>query len=228
MSEENDVISMITANVVEGVINNLPDGVLPEPDMVNFYKLAEKRILWLDTTVDLSMVAHERMILLWNLEDIGLPVEKRKPIRLMIFNYGGDADMAYSMIDIIKASKTPVYTYNMGMSASAAGLILMAGHKRFGLPNSQVLIHQGSASVEGDIGKVLDANDVIKKSVKKMQDFILENTHIPSQLLKRKKSNDWTLNAQEALDYGVIDHLITDLDVAFDGVQRSYDDNNKT
>ena len=69
---------------------------------------------------------------------------------------------------------------------------------------------------------------MIKKSVKKMQDFILENTHIPSQVLKRKKSNDWTLNAQEALDYGVIDHLITDLDVAFDGVQRPYDDNNKT
>lgn len=214
MSEEIDVVGTIVNNVVNGVMQNMPDAMLPDPDLLNFYRLNNERIIWLDVEVDVSMIAYERMILLWNIEDRGKPVNERKPIRLMIFNYGGDADVAYSMIDVIKASKTPVYTYNMGVSASAAGLILMAGEKRYSLPNATVLIHQGSATMEGDTGKVLDAANEIKKTMKKMQDYIISRTYIPPALLRKKKANDWTLTAEEALKYGVVHEIITDLEEA--------------
>ena len=93
-----------------------------------------------------------RMILRWNMEDAGTPPESRKPIWLYIESIGGNAIYMWTLIDAIFASVTPVYTVNMGLAASAAGLIFMAGSKRFMMPRAKVMIHEGSASFEGDAG----------------------------------------------------------------------------
>lgn len=92
-------------------------------------------------------------------------MSERKPIWIYLHNYGGNFDLEWSLIDVITASKTPIYTVNMGVCASAAADIFIAGHKRFMLPNARVMIHQGSTSLCGDTQKVFDAIDDYKRQL---------------------------------------------------------------
>ena len=87
------------------------------------------------------------------------PAEDRQPIKIYIISYGGDLDYMWAMVDIINASQTPVYTINIGVAASAASLIFISGHKRIMLPNSKVIIHEGSAAMSGDAVKVMPCSE---------------------------------------------------------------------
>lgn len=191
----------------------MPKERLPLPDEISYYNLEKNRILYLDFNVGIDCMSIERMILRWNLEDAldGVPLDKRRPIRLLIHNYGGDLDYMWGLIDMIETSSTPIYTYDVGRAASAASLIFMAGHKRFMLPHSTVLIHEGSASMSGDATKVLDATDSYRKELKKMKDYIQARTRIPSKLLNKKRNNDWEIDAEFCLQNGVCDQVVHSL-----------------
>lgn len=185
---------------------------LPDPELVTWYRMSKERKIWIDLTVDTTIPEYERLILLWNMEDRDVPVEQRKPIWIYLMNYGGSLDMCYSMIDVITMSKTPVYTVNMGQCASAAGLIFMAGQKRFMLPNATVMIHEGSAAIAGDAGKIMDQADSYKEQIKHMKEYILSRTEIPLKLLNKKRSNDWDVSAKDCLAMKICDMIVESLD----------------
>ena len=184
---------------------------LPDPDLISYYVLENDRKLYFANDVDISILKLQRMILRWNMEDAGKPREKRKPITLYILSLGGDVDMMWSLIDTIEASETPVYTVNMGVAASAAGLIFLAGHKRFMLKHSRVIIHEGSAHMSGDAVKVMDAGESYKKVIKQMKEYVLQRTHINASVLNRQKCHDWELDSTYCLQYGVCDIVIKKL-----------------
>ena len=202
----------LISQILEQMQIELPSSALPEPDLVSFYRLLQDRKFYLDGEIGQATMMLQRLIILCNKEDVGIPVEKRKPIILYIMSYGGDLDYMYMLIDTINLSQTPIYTVNIGVAVSAASLIFMSGHKRFMTPFSKVLIHEGSAKLEGDAVKVMDASEDYKKSLKQMKEFIMAKTEIPKQLLFKKRSNDWTLTADECLTYKVCDRIITTLD----------------
>ena len=188
------------------------DPNFPDPDYLAYHQLLKDRIIYLETEVNESMLRLHKQIMLWNAEDAGKPVEERKPIRIVIMSYGGIGDFMWMLVDAIQMSKTPVYTYNIGVAHSSAGLIFMAGQKRFMTPNATMIIHEGSAGFEGDAGKVLDASESYKKVLKKMKDYILAKTDIPKATLSRKKANDWELNAEDCLKFKVCDEIIDSID----------------
>jgi len=190
----------------------VPDKMLPDPDNLSYYILENERKLYLDVDIDECVMSIHRMILRWNIEDKGKPVEDRVPIRLYIMSYGGDLDYMWSLIDAIEASVTPVYTINVGLCASAASLIFMAGSKRYMLPNAKVLIHEGSAQLGGDAQKIFDASDTYKRQIKQMKDYILARTEIPPQQLNKKRNNDWTIDAAQCLEYKICDQVVATLD----------------
>ena len=194
------------------VIVQLPDNNLPDPDHVSYYVLEKERKLYLDTGIGSEVMPLHRMILRWNMEDKGKAREDRKPICLYIMSYGGDIDYMWALIDAIMLSVTPVVTINVGVAASAASLIFIAGHRRLMAPNAKVIIHEGSAKMAGDAVKVMDATESYRKELKRMKDFILAHTQIPSSTLMRRKNNDWTIDAQYCLNNGVCDELIQSLD----------------
>ncbi len=202
----------LISQILEQMQIELPSSALPEPDLVSFYRLLQDRKFYLDGEISQATMMLQRLIMLCNKEDMGIPVEKRKPIILYIMSYGGDLDYMYMLIDTINLSQTPIYTVNIGVAVSAASLIFMSGHKRFMTPFSKVLIHEGSAKLEGDAVKVMDASEDYKKSLKQMKEYIMAKTEIPKQLLFKKRSNDWTLTADECLTYKVCDRIITTLD----------------
>ena len=81
---------------------------LPDPELVNYYYYENRRMVWIDLSVDASALEYIRLIVRWNMEDIGKKIEDRKPIKIMLFNYGGSFDLEWALIDAIKTSKTPV------------------------------------------------------------------------------------------------------------------------
>lgn len=200
----------VIPEAVKMIVRQMDPG-LPIPDLVSYYILENDRKLYLDNEVDNNVLNIQRMILRWNMEDAEKPAEERKPIILYIFSPGGDVDMMWSLIDTIEASETPVNTVNMGVAASAAGLIFLAGHKRYMLSRSRVVIHEGSARMAGDAVKVMDAGESYKKMLKQMKEYILKRTHINASVLNKQKCHDWELDAKYCLEHGVCEEIVEKL-----------------
>lgn len=193
---------------IESSMNSPETLSVPNPGMVSLLRNISERRIWIDLSVDETVLEFVRYILRWNMEDASIPPQDRKPIWIYLFNYGGGADYMWMLTDVIALSETPVYTVNMGQCCSAAALIFMSGHKRYMLPASSVLIHEGSSAISGDAVKVIDQAESYKSMVKRMHRYIIDHTKIPSSTLTKKKNNDWELDAEACLKYGVCDRVI--------------------
>ena len=148
----------------------------------------------------------------FNRIDKDIPVGSRKPIKLLLYSYGGDGQACFSLLDIIALSKTPVWTVNMGVAMSAGLLILLAGHKRFCLKNSTALAHSGSGGTCGTYEQTEAQMKDYQRFVKTMRDYIVERTDIDSKTLGKYKSKEWYLYADEQTKYRVVDKIIDDID----------------
>ena len=193
-------------------LNKQFSGIVPDSDDVSRLDLEAQRKIWLDDDIGYNVIEIQRLIMRWNIADKGVAPEMRKPIWLYIMSYGGDLDYMWSLIDTIEMSRTPVYTVNVGVAASAASLIFLAGHKRYMLPKSNLIIHEGSAQLAGDAIKVMDQSESYKQQLTQMKDYILERTEIPRNQLMRKRSNDWFVDAKYCLENKACDAIVTTLD----------------
>lgn len=205
----------MTEEELKEIISSCVDGNgqrLPSPEELTFFENYKQRKLWIVGQVDDRIIYYINFIMRWNEEDKGIPVEERKPITIYLHNYGGDIDFMWPFIDTIEMSQTPINTVAIGVAASAASLIFMAGNKRYMTKRSRVMIHEGSAQMSGDATKVMDATASYKKMLKQMKDYILERTNIPQSALNKKRSNDWELDAQFCLENGVCTHIIESMD----------------
>lgn len=186
---------------------------LPDPSLLSFYKQLEERILWVDYEIDESLLDVTKQILLWNIEDKGFKVEDRIPIKIFIFSPGGNLAETMHACSIIQASKTPIYTYNMGLAMSGGFLLLISGHEghRYTLPYARAMTHSGSGFVGGTTSQARDAMDDYQAQVDDMTDFILKNTGISKQQFSKRRDRDWYMGAEEQVKYGVVDNIITDI-----------------
>lgn len=172
----------------------------------------ENRELYLPEVIDDDVIAEVvSHIMRYNKQDKDVPVKQRKPIKIFINCYGGDVIACFSVIETIKLSKTPVYTYNLGKAFSAGGLILMAGHKRFTYKDSVVLVHQGSSGAQGTTGQVIDQVEFQKRQEVRIKAYILDSTKITPEQYKEKYKEEWFFFGDESIDLGVTDELIKEL-----------------
>ena len=117
----------------------------------------------------------------FNSEDKEIPVENRKPILLYITSNGGEVDSGFELIDIIRNSKTPVYTINLGYQYSMGFLIGLAGHKRFAMPTAKFLMHDGSNFLYGSGTKVQDQMKFQAKIEKRIKEYVLSRSNVTSE-----------------------------------------------
>lgn len=187
---------------------------LPNPALLDTYTDRKNRLIFIDYDIDDTLLREVgRQIIEYNREDKGKSVDERTPIVILINSGGGCLDSTYATIAIMETSKTPIITVNMNCAYSAAGLILMAGHKRYCMPRSQVLIHSGSAQgISGNYEDIQESTKSYKKMVEEMREFIISKTKIDKALMKKNQSRDWYLPTSEQIDLGVVDEIITDLD----------------
>ncbi len=188
---------------------------LPDPQLVAYYKDSndKRRMLYITRDIDDSLMDEIRCIIRWNIEDEenNIPVEERVPIKLLLLSYGGQIDMCQSMLDIIQLSRTKVICINLGVCASAASLILMAGHERYTLKNSWALIHQGQGSTGGTYAMVEAQSANYKRLIENMKNFILSHTKIDLKLYNKQKAKEWYLYDDTMVQLGVVDHVVDDI-----------------
>ena len=194
---------------------DIGDLKLPSPELLDVYEDRQNRVIYIDYDIDEDLMRDVgRQIIEYNRKDKGLPVEKRKPVVILINSCGGCLDSTYATVAIIEASKTPVYTVNTNCAYCAAGLLLIAGHKRYCMPRSQVLIHSGSASgISGTFEEVQENAKSYKKMVEEMRELIISKTKIDKNLMKKNQSRDWYLSVDQQLELGCVDEILTDLDL---------------
>lgn len=197
------------------VLVEIPDiakDILPEPENLNFYKLYQKRIIYVMGEIDSWVLEISKMIQIANIEDAGKPIEERVPVKIFIFSQGGEDTASWNFVDFVAASKTPVYTVNAGMCLSNGLTLLMAGHKRFALKHSTGMYHSGSALIEGIKEQVDAATKYIASQDKIYEKWFLDHCKIDQKLFNRKKKTDWYMTADEMLEYGIVDKIIDSLD----------------
>ena len=149
-----------------------------------------------------------RHIMQINKEDKDIPVESRKPILLYIASNGGEVDSGFELIDVILASKTPVYTINMGYQYSMGFLIGLAGHKRYAAKNAKFLMHDGSNMVYGNSSKVQDRVRFDARVEERVRDYVLARSNITPEEYDSKFRVEWYMFADEAKEKGFTDYII--------------------
>ena len=157
--------------------------------------------------------AVEGMIRFWNTQDDenNIPATEREPIKIYIDSSGGDLIATFTMIDAIRLSKTPVWTINIGMAYSGGFFVFLAGHKRLCYKNASFLFHEGSTGTFGDANKFNNWADFYKRVLKRLKEHTLECTKITEEEYERHVKDDWWFLAEDAIEYGVCDGIVTDL-----------------
>ena len=171
-----------------------------------FSRLLKERIVFLGEEVNpttSSLIVAQMMFL--EAED------PDKDIHFYINSPGGSVSDGYAIYDTMHYVKCDVATYCMGMAASMGAFLLAGGQKgkRFALPNAEVMIHQPLGGTKGQATEIEIAAKQILRTRENLNRILSENTGRPIEEIARDTERDNWMTAQEALDYGLIDKIIT-------------------
>ena len=130
-------------------------------------------------------------------------------ISLYINSPGGSVTAGMAIYDTMQYIKPQVRTVCVGMAASMAAFLLMAGEKgkRLALPNAEVMIHQPLGGAQGQATDVAIRAEWLMKTKEKMTRMMAEMTGQPIEKLKADVERDHFMDAQEALEYHIIDEI---------------------
>lgn len=186
---------------------------LPDASLLQFYNDLENRIYWIDDEINTYSYDLIQYILKWNREDKDIPISERKPIRLIFCSPGGDLDVEEAIVSMINLSKTPIYGIAISCVASAASLIYLSCHKKYALPNAYWILHRGSCNISGTYDQVMAAMEDYALQVEKMMEFYQTHTKFTKAEIENNMGTDWYVRLDTALEKGMVDELVTDLEV---------------
>lgn len=129
------------------------------------------------------------------------------PIYLHLTTNGGIIHSAFSIIDCMTSISLPIYTVIEGFVASAGTLISVCGEKRYIGKNAYVLIHELRSGVWGKMSEIEEEMTNIKKIQEHLINIYLEKTKIKRKKLNRILKKDIEWNADEALEFGIVDEI---------------------
>ncbi len=178
-------------------------------NVLEFYDIIG-RVLFISGEVDMTTAdAISHFIRLYNIIDKTTPMERRQPIKLFLNTEGGSAVACLEIVDSIRLSKTPVYTINIGLAASAGFDIFIAGHKRFSYPNATFCWHEGGTSLSQiDAGKFRNYSDWYDRLLERTKKLLLETTKVTPELYQEKRKDDWWMFPEEAIQLGICDEIL--------------------
>jgi ATP-dependent Clp protease, protease subunit len=174
-----------------------------------YTKLFEDRIIFLGTPIS-DDIANAVMAQLLCLQQM----DAERDIEIYINSPGGSFTALTAIYDTMRYIKPDVRTVCLGQAASAAAVILAAGTKgkRLALPNSRILIHQ--PATEGGYGQSSDieiqAREILRIRAL-MEQMLAEDTGKSTDEVSRDIERDKYLTAEQALEYGIIDEVLTSL-----------------
>jgi len=170
-----------------------------------FSRLMMDRVIFLGTEVD-DYTANTLTAQLLYLDS----VDPGKDISIYINSPGGSVTAGLSIYDTMQFIESDVSTMCTGMAASMAAVLLVAGTegKRFALPHSRVMIHQPLGGVQGQASDIeIEAKEILKFK-KELYTIIADHSHTPYEKVYADSDRNYWMTADEAKDYGMIDHVI--------------------
>lgn len=203
--------------LIEELLVNLPQNIenmqLPAPELVNYWRLAEKRMFYIDYEINEGVLEIQKSIININIEDKDIESSERNPIIIFLDTPGGLLVETMSLAQTMIMSKTPVITVNMGTAYSGGAMLLMAGHKRYALKYSKAMIHTGSTTgLCGTYEQTEAAQKLYRTQINEMGQFILERSSIDDKTFKRNKAKDWYMTEEEQVQYGIVNKVLESLD----------------
>ncbi|RAP77839.1 ATP-dependent Clp endopeptidase proteolytic subunit ClpP [Paenibacillus montanisoli] len=173
-----------------------------------YSRLLKDRIIFLGSAIDDDVANAVIAQLLFLAAD-----DPEKDIHLYINSPGGSVTAGMGIYDTMQFIKPDVSTICVGLAASMGSLLLTAGAKgkRFALPNAEVMIHQPLGGVRGQASDIKIHADWILKTKQKLNQIYVERTGQPYDRIDRDTDRDYFMSAEEALNYGLIDKVVTSL-----------------
>ena len=184
-------------------------------DIINFFKKTSKRVENFTEYTDLASNANreiylgtitpqlaemvDKTIRMWNQCDDAEMVEwgKRVPIKLYISSLGGDFNSMLMLMDVIKISKTPVYTINTGTVQKEAFFVFISGHQRYAYPTSSFLYERDLKHLEDE-----DRSDnyiaFYERQLLQIKDILLEKTKFTENEYNKHLKSSWWMTAEDA------------------------------
>mgnify|MGYP000764182436 FL=1 len=137
-----------------------------------------------------------------------------KEIYFYINSPGGSITDGMAIVDTMNYIKCPVETVCVGLAASMGAVLLTAGEKgkRFAMPNSEIMIHQpliGGGGLQGQATEIKIHADHLVRIREKLNKFLSERTGKPLDVIEKDTERDNYMTAEEALEYGLIDGIMT-------------------
>ena len=202
------MIAKFDSALVPYVIEQTPRG---ERSYDIYSRLLNDRIIFLGEEIN-SVSANLVVAQLLHLES----QDAEKDISLYINSPGGEVYSGLAILDTMNFIKPQVSTICVGMAASMAAVLLSAGAKgkRFCLPHSKVMIHQPSGGAQGQQTEIEIVAEEIKKTRRKLNQILSDASGQPIEKVQADTERDNYLTAAEALDYGLIDRIVTSRDLS--------------
>ncbi len=175
-----------------------------------YSRLLKDRIIFMGEQVndDMANIVIAQMLFLES-EDPG------KDVSVYVNSPGGSVTAGLAIYDTMQYIKPDVATICMGQATSMGALLLAAGAKgkRYALPHSRVMIHQPLGGVQGQASDI----DIQAKEILKIKDLVqrilAEHTGQPMKKIREDTERDYFMDSQEALEYGIIDKVITEREI---------------
>ncbi|OUP06261.1 ATP-dependent Clp protease proteolytic subunit [Collinsella sp. An2] len=197
------MIPNIESALVPYVIEQTPRG---ERSYDIYSRLLNDRIVFLGEEIN-SVTANLVIAQLLHLES----QDAEKDISLYINSPGGEVYSGLAILDTMNFIKPDVSTICVGMAASMAAVLLANGAKgkRFCLPNSMVMIHQPSGGAQGQQTEIEIVAREIKENRRNLNQILADATGQPFERVEQDTERDHYMRAADALEYGIVDRVIT-------------------
>ena len=194
--------------VVPTVIENTNRG---ERAFDIYSRLLKDRIIFLGTPID-DGVANLIMAQLLHLES----EDPEKDIYIYINSPGGSITSLFAIYDTMKYIKPDVATVCMGLAASAGAVILAGGTpgKRYSLPHARIMLHQPAGGAEGTSKDIEIQAKLITDMRNQINGLLADFTDNDVEQIAVDTDRDFWMTAQEALEYGIVDEVLTQRELA--------------
>lgn len=173
------------------------------------------REIYLTSITPQSAENIDKIIKMWNEIDDESEMEtlKRPPIKIYINSTGGSFEAMLLIMDIIKMSRTPVYTINMGIVQNEAFYVYIAGHMRYTYQKATFLYQYDLKSLMGEDPSNNNYISLYEKQLLELKEILIEKTKVTETEYNKHMKNKWWLTADEAQRLRISNEVISSLQI---------------
>ena len=170
-----------------------------------FSRLLKDRIIFLGSPVtdELANVVIAQLLFLQS-------VDPKADVNMYVNSPGGSVSAGLAIYDTMQFITCDVATYCVGQAASMGAVLLTAGAegKRHALPNARIMIHQPLAGMQGTASDIEIHAKELRRIKRRMNEILIKHTGHPLEKIEKDTDRDCFMTAEEAREYGLIDHVI--------------------